>query len=225
MRPARPPQPKKWRVYEIEVEGVKRSCLTIGAVAHAISRSIHTVRVWEREGLLPKTPYRTSNGQRLYTIDQMQELRDKAKRDPRYQQRMHRRMRATEVSCRVRWADGREETIVLYRVRILAREIKRTVQTIRLMEKRNGLPVTPFRSGTHRLYTLEMIEAVKNACVGRKFGSNWSDIYLQVLLAWQEQGVLGAEVLEGGDEGEGSGSGDVRQDGEEGDGDAASGAP
>jgi DNA-binding transcriptional MerR regulator len=208
-------------VYEIEVDGVKRSCLTIGAVAHAISRSIHTVRVWEREVLLPKTPYRTSNGQRLYTIEQMQELREKAKRDPRYMQKMFRRRRSNEVTCRVRWADGREEAIVLYRVRILAQEIKRTVQTIRLMEKRNGLPVTPFRSGTHRLYTLEMIEAVKHAFVGRKYGSNWSDIYIQVLHEWQKQGVLGAKVLEDGDESAGSGSGDVRQGSEEGDRDAS----
>jgi DNA-binding transcriptional MerR regulator len=197
MTKVKPPKPRNWRVIEMEVDGVKRSFLTIGAVARALDRAVSTLRVWEREGLLPKTPYRSDSGQRLYTLEQLQEIRLRAKKDPKFADLVRKRKRTDEIVRMVRWVDGTEEKVALYRVRVLAQEIGRTPQTIRLMERRNGLPPTPLRSGNNqRLYTMGMIDAVKKACVNKKYASCWSEIYLYVLTKWQEMGVLGGEVVD-----------------------------
>lgn len=229
MKKAMPPRPKSWRIVEKEVDGVKMSFLTIGAVARALDRAVSTLRVWEREGLLPKTPYRSDTGQRLYTMEQLQEIRARAKKDPKFSDLVRKKRRTEQVVRKVRWMDGTTEEIALYRVRVLAREIGRTPQTIRLMERRYGLPPTPLRSGNQRLYTMGMIEVVKSACAHKKYLACWSDIYLKVLTRWQELGVLGGQVLEarnessagrreciseGGDEGEFGTLGDSDGDGD-----------
>ena len=197
MKKAMPHRPKSWRIVEKEVDGVKMSFLTIGAVARALGRAVSTLRVWEREGLLPKTPHRSDTGHRLYTIEQLQEIRARAKKDPKFSDLVRKKRRTDQVIRRVRWMDGTVEEVALYRVRVLAKEIGRTPQTIRLMERRHGLPPTPLRSGNQRLYTMAMIEVVKGACAHKKYLACWSDIYLNVLTRWQEMGVLGGQVLEG----------------------------
>ena len=168
--------------------------------------------------MLPKTPYRNDNGERLYTIEQLQEIRRMAVHDPKLANTARRGARTDEVIRKIRYADEREEETVLYRVRILAKEIDRTPQTIRLMERRKGLPPTPLRSGSQRLYTLGMIQAVKEACLGKRHAWVWAEIYMRVLLAWQELGILGARVVDEEDSCEGtvSGSKGLREGGQEG---------
>lgn len=190
------PKKTSWRIIEKEIDGSLVSFFTIGALAKALDRAVSTLRVWEREGLLPETPHRTENGQRLYTIDQLQELKMRSRRDPVFSELVRRKRRTNKVVKKVKWASGEVEQLELYRVRVLAELIGRSAQTVRLMERKNGLPPTPLRSGNQRLYTMKMIEAVKRACLDKKYMSRWSEIYLEVLRNWQQLGVLGAEVLE-----------------------------
>ena len=47
--------------------GVSTIAYTVGRVAIEIQRSKHTINYWTRIGLLPKTPFRSARGDRLYT--------------------------------------------------------------------------------------------------------------------------------------------------------------
>ena len=51
--------------------GIKTKLYTIGSLASALGRSSATVRKWEISGILPKTPFKSSAGRRLYTQEQI----------------------------------------------------------------------------------------------------------------------------------------------------------
>lgn len=67
-----------------KVSGVDRKFYFIGAVEKALGYSQQSIRAWEREGLMPKTPYRTprtrgmvaagrsNKGRRLWTKEQIE---------------------------------------------------------------------------------------------------------------------------------------------------------
>lgn len=63
------PQLKKLNGHEVEM-------FTVGALARALNKTVHTIRMYERNGYIPNTPYRlpsrvingqTRKGRRLYT--------------------------------------------------------------------------------------------------------------------------------------------------------------
>lgn len=54
-------QPKTY----LEADGSRKYSITF--VAWAVKRSIQTIRKWEKDGILPKTPFRSPSGMRLYT--------------------------------------------------------------------------------------------------------------------------------------------------------------
>jgi hypothetical protein len=74
-------KPKTFRV-----NGEEKQFFTIGDLAKALRRKPVTIRVWERQGLIPKSTYRTpkpkgsqipgkpSNGRRLYSREQVEFL-------------------------------------------------------------------------------------------------------------------------------------------------------
>ena len=63
-----------WKTVEVEVDGVMVRMFTIGALARAIGKGISTIRVWERNGTLPETPYRSKKGDRLYTLEMVESI-------------------------------------------------------------------------------------------------------------------------------------------------------
>lgn len=67
-----PPQPWDANPIVRTIRGKEMSFYGIGALAQALGRSIVGVRLWERQGLIPKAPYRMPDhkggkGKRLYT--------------------------------------------------------------------------------------------------------------------------------------------------------------
>jgi hypothetical protein len=63
-----PPHPRGPRQpMKVIVNGVSTVAYTVGRLAEEINRSKDVINYWSRIGLLPKTPYRSSRGDRLYT--------------------------------------------------------------------------------------------------------------------------------------------------------------
>lgn len=56
------------------VNGIDTEFFTIGALALALNRQVQTVRLWERQGKMPKATYRTAGKKqnRLYTRAQIE---------------------------------------------------------------------------------------------------------------------------------------------------------
>lgn len=52
----------------IMIPGNTEPMFSAGYLARAICKSVPTLNSWEAKGLLPKTPYRSSRGDRLYTV-------------------------------------------------------------------------------------------------------------------------------------------------------------
>jgi DNA-binding transcriptional regulator YiaG len=68
-----PRRPKKFSVH---IGGLERelSMYSSTQFARMVGRSVQTIRLWEREGILPKAVYRCNNNNRLYTEFQVKML-------------------------------------------------------------------------------------------------------------------------------------------------------
>jgi len=203
------PTESTWKTVEIDVAGVKTPMYTIGALARAIGRGISTVRVWEREGILPPTVHRSPKGDRLYSVETVAEIRKILKKEGRidHPSQLRRKKRPESVDRMVLFADGERRRLRLYKVGTLAKAVDRTVVSLAQMEKQGRLPATPMRASSlgYRLYTMRMIETVKEAFDvngGSLRGKEWDEFYDQVEADWRSQGVFGALVLERTDDGE-----------------------
>jgi hypothetical protein len=73
------------RSVEIEVDGKSITCTTIGGLAAALGRTSHSVRIWERSGLIPPAPFILPGGpntkRRLYPISLVAVIQDVAIRE------------------------------------------------------------------------------------------------------------------------------------------------
>ncbi len=188
---------------KIEVNGkqVEAEVFSIGALAMYLNRSIQVLRLWEAEGIIPETPHRNEKGDRFYTRQQLQDIEKVLTKKGRLgDQGGRQNQRLRPFLHRMKYADGTEKTVALYKVGVLAQALKRTIVTVEQMETREALPVTPFRvsSTNYRLYTLDMVRAVKEA-----FDACGADIRGEVnrlafrdavTRAWTEQGVFSATL-------------------------------
>jgi DNA-binding transcriptional MerR regulator len=206
------PTESTWKTIEIDVDGVKTPMYTIGALARAIGRGISTVRVWEREGILPPTPHRSPKGDRLYSVEAVAEIRKVLKKEGRIENpgQLRRKKRPATVDRVIKFADGECVAFQLYKVGTLAKVVDRTVVSLAQMEKSGRLPLTPLRASSlgYRLYTMRMIETVKEAFDmngGSLRGKEWDEFYDHVERDWRSQGIFGARVLEK-DDGKNKGS-------------------
>jgi hypothetical protein len=190
-----------WRTEKVEVDGVFVTMFTIGALAQATGLSISTLRVWERRGFLPETPYRSSRGDRLYPLELVEKSR-KAIRTARREVPQKKKRDRTCVVRQIEFGNGEVHEIRLYKISVLARAINRTVVGVALMESKGYLPETPFRGSAigYRLYTLEMIEVVKKALEKRgsvmRQKADLRDFHDEVIDGWVELGVLDARLVE-----------------------------
>jgi DNA-binding transcriptional MerR regulator len=202
---------------EIDLNGRKvvATLFSIGALAKRLDRGISTVRVWERQGLLPETPYRSEKGDRLYTLDMVESIRRalwEAGKLTEADGKLREKKRPDAVVRWVRFADGREQYVPLYKFGVLAQAVQRTVVALAQMEKLGRLPETPLRASSlnYRLYTVEMIEIVAQA-FRRRGGSirardEWEEFHDEIEKEWMKLGVgKNAQVIgkENEDEGEG----------------------
>lgn len=63
-----PPNGRRGPV-RVRIGGTEVEAYTLPVLAERIGCSIHTVRNWIHVGVIPKTPFRSSRGDRLYTDD------------------------------------------------------------------------------------------------------------------------------------------------------------
>lgn len=74
------------RRLSVRVDGKVIECCTIGELAEALHRSVHTVRAWERRGLLPGPPIVLPSSKpqairRLYPVQLVDAVRNVAERE------------------------------------------------------------------------------------------------------------------------------------------------
>jgi DNA-binding transcriptional MerR regulator len=179
---------------------------TIGALALALGCSIQAIRIWEKEGIIPATPLRSDKGEsgdRLYTQKQIKNIKKilvkkgHVKEDP-----VRERPRIKALFRTIRRANGRLEEVPLFLIGALSQAVCRNVVTLEQLESRGCLPRTPFRASSvgRRLYTAEMIEAVKDGF--ERYGDEirgealWKAFHDDVLKQWTALGVIGAVLVE-----------------------------
>jgi len=193
-----------WKTVEIEVDGVMVRMFTIGALARAIGKGISTIRVWERNGTLPETPYRSKKGDRLYTLEMVESIQSALRKAGKLDIGvLKERKRPAYVEKDVRFK-GRKKLVRmrLYKIGTLARAVNRTVVALTQMEKRGVLPKTPLAASSleYRLYTLDMIEVVQSAFDKRggviRGQSEWEDFHDEIVDGWTRLGIMDARLEE-----------------------------
>ena len=60
--------------------GVETKLYSISVLANALGRATQTIRKWEVSGILPKTPFKDKQGNRLYSIAQINSIVKSAER-------------------------------------------------------------------------------------------------------------------------------------------------
>lgn len=193
-----------WKTVEVEVDGVMVRMFTIGALARAIGKGISTIRVWERNGTLPQTPYRSKKGDRLYTLEMVESIQVALRKAGKLEiSVLKEKKRPTYVEKDVRFKRRKKPIRMrLYKIGTLAKAVNRTVVALTQMEKREVLPKTPLVSSSlsYRLYTLDMIEAVQGAFDKRggaiRGQSEWEDFYDEIVDGWTKLGVMDARLEE-----------------------------
>lgn len=198
-------RPKPWKVVEAEIETekgtAKNKLFTIGALARVLGCSVQAIRLWEKQGVIRPPAIRNGKGDRLYSPNEIRVIHevmqaqgrvDDSKARPRSTPQGFERM--------VKFKDGHEELVRLFRIGVLAKALDRTVLTVEQMEQRGALPATPFRASStkYRLYTVGMVEVAKKAMDARggviRGKKRWAAFYDEVLAGWTDLGVVGASL-------------------------------
>jgi DNA-binding transcriptional MerR regulator len=190
-----------WKTVEVEVDGVKVRMFTIGALAKATGKGISTIRVWERNGVLPETPYRSKKGDRLYTLEMVESIQAALRKAGKLNIAvLKEKKQPAHVERKVYFKGKGPVRMRLYKVGTLAKAVNRTVVALTQMEKRGVLPKTPLVSSSlkYRLYTLDMIEVVQ-AAFDRRGGvvrgkSEWEDFYDEIVDGWTRLGIMDARL-------------------------------
>lgn len=179
---------------------------TIGALALALGCSIQAIRNWERDGIIPEATLRSDkgeNGDRLYTKVQIEKIRKRLLKKGYIEEgAVRERPRIKPVYRTIRLSSGKVEEVPLFLIGALSQAVSRNVVTLEQLESRKSLPRTPFRTSSvnRRLYTAEMIEAVKSAFERHgdeiRGDAAWKAFYNDVLKQWTELGVMNAVLVE-----------------------------
>jgi DNA-binding transcriptional MerR regulator len=187
-----------WKEFE-GADGV--TMVTIGALAKLLNRSAQSIRLWEKHNVIPATTHRNSRGDRLYSPEQVMEIKAIIKKS-RNIDAPPKETVVTMTSYEIRKADGTVETMPLFRVGALAKAVNRTVLTLEQMERKGTFPETPFRdpNSGHRYYSVGMIESVKAALYemgGSRLRGDFrkTEFRERILSDWKAQGVIGATIV------------------------------
>lgn len=212
---------RSWKSIIVDLPGpdgalVATPVFSISSLAKVLGKSVQLVRIWEKEGKIPPPVYVSeSKGDRFYSQEVLEELHEAMVRSGRTKpQSVRARSQHRAFERTILFPDGRTEKLPLFRVGALADLCDRTVVTMQLQESKGRIPQTPFRfSNTkYRLYTLPMMEAVKDALASRGGGVRgdeaWKVFHDEILQKWQEQGVVGASLADIPDDQEDAGEED-----------------
>lgn len=193
-----------WRSKEVAVdESTTEKLYSIGALASALGKSVQAIRLWERKGLIPETPHRTSKGDRLYSADMIKEIYEKLRALGKIREDKPRSVRGPVGTARsVRLASGEIRRVILFKIGVMAKAVGRTVVSIEQLEQRGLFPRTSLRSsgGSCRLYSAEMIKDVVDVLElfehDVRGEEAWRSFFSEVCSRWNQSGFLGAEVVE-----------------------------
>lgn len=193
------PKGRGWR--RVDVDGV--ACFTSGALARVLGRTMQVVRAWEASGVIAEAPHRTPAGERLYTREFIERTYEELLVAGKIEAVHEEKLDPGRVLRKLRYADGREETVYLYKPGVLAKALGRSLYTVRQLETDGHLPVTPLFGGVkrrYRLYTLEQMKVVEAAYMrqGRTLRvTEASEAFrAEVREGWDKLRLVGAEVLE-----------------------------
>jgi len=200
----KPPSRSLGAPLQVRVGGqdVTTMVYTLGALARALGCAKVTLYKWEREGVLPETSLRNARGARIYTADQVLDIRKSLEASGKLEEVRKRKAGIRAIRMyRVATASG-EGLHTLHRLGTLAKLVQRSRETLHQWENYDLLPPTPLRSGGktgHRLYTVEMMMAVKNAidaCGGEIVGdSTRKTFHDTVQSAWRDSAVFDMRVV------------------------------
>ena len=195
-----------WKSVNVELTDdngnkVVQKMFTIGAVAKALDCSVQALRLWEKRKIIPKTEFRYSKGDRLYTKDQIETMRAALLATGRIGKNKVRPRQLPYVERKILLAGRKHpKKTKLFRIGVLAKTVGRTVVTLEQLEHKGVLPKTPFRASDvgYRLYTRQMMEAVKKAFEKRggeiRGEEAWRSFHDEVFEAWDKQKVIGAKI-------------------------------
>lgn len=197
---------RSWREVDGIVDGTDKELklVSIGALAKMVGRSVQSMRIWERSGLLPATEYRTEKGDRLYTPVAALEFYERVKKEGKLKERSAPAAHKA-VEYVVRLSDGTKKRVQLFKIGALAGSTGRSIVNLEQIESKGFLPETPLRTGRggHRLYTSEMIESVKAAFDSRvrvRGADEWKALHEEILDGWKKLKMVGARIIERGEE-------------------------
>lgn len=200
---------RAWKTIIVDIPGsdgvpVPTPVFSISALAHVLGKSVQLVRIWEKQKKHQAEPaYISPKGDRFYTQETLETLHRimvQSGKSKAITIRARSKNRAFEKV--IVYPDGTSKKTPLFRVGALADLCDRTVVTMQLQESKGRLPDTPFRFSKtqYRLYTLPMMEAVRDALDRRGGGVRgdeaWRIFHDEVLEAWRALGVIGAKLAE-----------------------------
>lgn len=172
--------------------------LTIGALARALGKSVKTLRLWETKGWIPEASQRTGKGERLYTPEQILEIRERLLKEGRVGSSGI--QVKTNSYTKILRVKGENRPTVLFRVSALALAAGRSTSIVLQHESKGRFPPTPLRAqGGQRLYTANMIEIAAEAYQwldDQPAPKPWDVFYAKVKKGWDKLGLNDAEVLE-----------------------------
>jgi hypothetical protein len=185
----------RWKSRTIEVNGKKVQAFTIGALARALGRSIQAIRLYEGQGLIASTPYRSPKGDRLYTYDMVQEIQATLTAAGRTSP-VGKVSRPAAKMFDVELSTGERVQLPLFRISFLGRECRRNISTIEHMESDSLFPETPLRAKRIRLYSVAMIRSAQAAFASLDMGDlSRDDLCATVAAKWDALGLLHAKLI------------------------------
>ena len=188
------------REVDLEEGTVKGRFYTPSGLASYFKKSISTIQVWIKQGILPDAPFRDSDGTRLYPIEYGQKIR----RELFLNGKLSRRGRNVGTPRRahtrvIQYGRGKPVEERLYTVSALAALLGVHRKTVINMEKRGGLPESPFVVGNRRVYTSEMMGVVENfyheGPKNRQRDVEWKTLHDNIMAGWQDLKIHKAKIV------------------------------
>lgn len=189
-----------WREvdYAVDEKHPSLRLVTVGALARVLNRSKVGIRVLEKQGVIPATPYRSKKGERLYSPEQIVAIRDQLAKQGRLI--VERKRTCTVLLAQVQLSDGTKIETPLVKIGDLAKAVGRATVTLEQMERKGLIPRTSLRlPPSRRAYTPTQVEAVKEAF--DKWGPTIRDLaskralYDSIFKRWSDEKLIGAVIL------------------------------
>jgi DNA-binding transcriptional MerR regulator len=191
-------------VYDGVVESPhKPAYFTLKALARHLGVPVETVKRWQRLEQLPK-------GTRIPGIKAVLFSESEAKAainaaSSILSKGVQTRATGTDPSRPSRWLvsfpDGRTEETDLFTIRLVAKALGRTPESIIQLENSGFFPRTPLRKEPRgrRFYSADMIEVAANSFGARansiRGESNWEAIFAEIEQGWSQRGWIDAKLI------------------------------